>query len=33
MSRRPIYFKDTLPKTNVGKLLRRMLRDEALTAK
>ena len=28
-----IYFKDVLPKTNVGKLLRRMLRDEAVTAK
>ena len=27
-----IYFKDTLPKTNVGKLLRRMLRDEAISA-
>ena len=27
---RHVYFKDALPKTNVGKLLRRMLRDEAM---
>jgi len=26
---RHVYFRDQLPKTNVGKILRRELRDEA----
>ena len=30
---RHVYFRDELPKTNVGKILRRALRDELLTAK
>ena len=30
---RHIEFRDTLPKTNVGKILRRELRDEALKEK